>query len=89
MATIILERWYLSSSPHQCHGCRYLAGLGVFHRGAGPYPPLHPHCTCKRRQMVSRGMSVVAFNALVSEAERNGARAGRILARAENLRDRG
>jgi hypothetical protein len=89
VATIILERWYLSSSPHKCHGCRYLAGAGVFHRGAGPYPPLHPHCTCKRRQIVSRGMSVAAFNALVSEAERNGARAGRILARAETLRDRG
>ena len=89
MVPISLERWYVSSSPSQCNGCRYLAGVGVFHRGAGPYPPLHPHCTCKRRQIVSRGMSVAAFNALVSEADRNGARAGRILARAESLRDRG
>jgi hypothetical protein len=89
MAPIYLERWYVSSSPNQCHGCRYLAGAGVFHRGAGPYPPLHPHCTCVRRQIVSRGMSWAAFNQLVSEADRNGRRAGRILARAESLRDRG
>jgi hypothetical protein len=34
-------------------------------------------------------MSFAAFNTLVSEADRNGARAGRILARAERLRDRG
>ena len=89
MVPISLERWYLARSPSQCNGCRYLAGVGVFHRGTGPYPPLHPHCTCKRRQIVSRGMSAAAFNALVSEADRNGARAGRILARAESLRDRG
>jgi len=89
MVPIVLERWYLSASPHQCHGCRYLAGVGVFHRGAGPYPPLHPQCSCLRRQIVSRGMSVSAFNLLVREADRNGARAGRILARAESLRDRG
>jgi hypothetical protein len=86
---IFLERWHLSSSPNQCYGCRYLAGVGVFHRGQGPYPPLHPHCNCTRRQIVSRGMSRPAFLALVAEADRNGARAGRILARAQNLRDRG
>ena len=89
MTPIVLERWSLSSSPNQCYGCRYLAGVGVFHRGAGPYPPLHPHCNCRRRQIVSRGMSVAAFNRLVAEADRNGARAGRIQARAEHLRDRG
>ena len=54
MVPIFLERWYLSSSPNQCAGCRYLAGVGVFHRGEGPYPPLHPHCNCQRRQIVSR-----------------------------------
>jgi hypothetical protein len=33
-------------------------------------------------------MSFAAFNVLVAEADRNGARAGRILTRALNLRDR-
>ena len=89
MVPIFLERWELGRSPNTCHGCRYLAGVGVFHRGAGPSPPLHPHCTCRRRQINSRGMSRPAFLALVAEADRNGARAGRILARALNLRDRG
>jgi hypothetical protein len=89
MVPIYLERWYLRSSPHQCHGCRYLASVGVFHRGAGPYPPLHPNCTCVRRLIVSRGMSWAAFNALIAEADRNGRRAWRIAARAESLRDRG
>ena len=89
MVPIFLERWHLSASPNQCHGCRYLAGVGVFGRGAGPYPPLHPHCNCVPRQIVSRGMSWAAFKALVAEADRNGARAGHIQARAQNLRDRG
>ncbi len=88
MTPISLERWYPGSSPHQCNGCRYLAGVGVFRRGVGPYPPLHPNCTCVRRQIVSRGMSWAAFNALVSEADRNGGRASRILTRAESSRDR-
>jgi hypothetical protein len=88
MVRIVLERWYVAASPRQCNGCRYLAGVGVFHRGQGPYPPLHPNCNCRRRQIVSRGMSVAAFNRLVAEADRNGARAGRITQRALNLRDR-
>jgi hypothetical protein len=33
-------------------------------------------------------MSFAAFNVLVAEADRNGARAGRVLTRAQNLRDR-
>ena len=89
MAPISLERWYVAASPGQCAGCRYLAGVGVFHRGQGPYSPLHPHCNCQRRQIISRGMSRPAFLALVAEADRNGVRAGRILTRAQNLRDRG
>jgi hypothetical protein len=88
MVPIYLERWELGRSLDTCYGCRYLAGVGLFHRGAGPYPPLHPHCTCRRRQIVSRGMSRPAFLALVAEADRNGARASRILTRALNLRDR-
>jgi hypothetical protein len=89
MVPIYLERWYLQPSRDTCLGCRYLAGVGVFHRGAGPYPPLHRHCNCRRRLIVSRGMSFAAFNVLVAEADRNGARAGRVLTRAQNLRDRG
>ena len=89
MVPVYLERWYTQPSRGQCNGCRYLAGVGVFHRGAGPHPPLHPHCNCVRRQIVSRGMSFAAFNTLVSEADRNGARGSRILQRALNLRDRG
>jgi hypothetical protein len=88
MATIILERWYVAASPGQCAGCRYLGGVGVFHRGEGPQPPLHGNCNCRRRQINSRGMSRPAFFALVGEADRNGAQAGRILSRALNLRDR-
>lgn len=90
MVPIYLERWETGRSVGgQCNGCRYMAGVGVFHRGAGPYPPLHDHCTCQRRLINSRGMSSDAFFALVSEADRNGSRANRILARALNLRDRG
>ena len=89
MASISLERWQLGASHGAWHGCRYLAGVGVFHRGAGPYPPLNDHCTCARRQIVSRGMSREAFLVLVSEADRNGRRAWRVLSRALSLRDRG
>ena len=60
----------------------------LFHRGEGPYPPLHPYCNCVRRQIVSRGMSRPAFFALVEEADRNGRRVGRTLARALSLHDR-
>jgi hypothetical protein len=88
MVPISLERWYLQPSRDTCLGCRYMSGVGVFHRGSGPYPPLHRHCNCRRRLIVSRGMSFAAFNVLVAEADRNGARAGRILTRALNLRDR-
>jgi hypothetical protein len=59
--------------------------VGVFHRGAEPYPPLHEHCTCTRSPIVSRGMSRQAFLVLVGEADRNGRRAARIEARARNL----
>ena len=89
MATIVLERWEPGASNGACYGYRYLTGVGVFQRGDGPYPPLHPHCSRRRRQIRTRGMSWAAFNALVGEADRNGARAGRILGRALNLRDRG
>jgi hypothetical protein len=89
MTSIAIERWVTGYSQNQCHGCRFLAGVGVFYRGAGPYPPLHPHCTCTRQRISTRGMSVAAVNQLTREAEQNGTRAGRILARAERLRDRG
>jgi hypothetical protein len=85
MTAKFLERWTLGSSNGSCAGCRYLAGVGVFHHGAGPYPPLHEHCTCARRQIASRGMAREAFVQLVSEADRNGRRASRIQARARNL----
>jgi hypothetical protein len=85
MAPIFLELWSVGYSNAHCAGCRYLAGVGVFHRGAGPYPPLHEHCTCTRSQIVSRGMSREAFLVLVAEADRNGRRAARVQARAVNL----
>jgi hypothetical protein len=87
MVPIYLEQWELSPSAGTCYGCVYLAGVGVFHQGVGPYPPLHGHCNCVRRQIVSRGMSAAAFQALVAEADRNGARAGSITQRALNLRN--
>ena len=85
MVPIYLERWYLNMTDRTCHGCIYLSGVGVFHRGQGPYPPLHDHCNCTRRQIVSRGMSIEAFAALKAEADRNGARAASITQRALNL----
>jgi hypothetical protein len=85
MTAIYLERWNVGYSNGSCAGCRYMAGVGVFHRGAGPYPPLHDHCTCARSQIVSRGMSREAFFKLVGEADRNGRRSARIEARARNL----
>jgi hypothetical protein len=89
MVPIVLERWHVGYSNAHCAGCRYLAGVGVFHRGAGPYPPLHEQCTCVRRKIVSRGMSREALLALVAEADRNGRRGGRVQARARNLLRRG
>ena len=89
MAPICLERWHLSPDCNQCKACRYLAQVGVFHRGAGPYPPLHPHCTCVLRRFVTDGVSEEAFLALVRQADSNGVWAARILARAERLLDRG
>jgi hypothetical protein len=88
MVPIYLERWRLAPSRGTCYGCRYLAGVGVFHPGQGPYPPLHEHCSCRRETVITRGMSLDAFNALVREADRNGRRAARVLSRALNLRDR-
>jgi hypothetical protein len=85
MAPIVLEQWSVGYSNAHCPGCRYLSGVGVFHRDAGPYPPLHEHCTCTRSPIVSRGMSRQAFLVLVGEADRNGRRAARIEARARNL----
>lgn len=89
MVPIYLETWRLNMTDRTCHGCIYLSTVGVFHRGQGPEPPLHEHCTCSRRLIVSRGMSITAFAALKAEADRNGARAGSIEARARNLLSRG
>jgi hypothetical protein len=54
----------------------------------GPEPGLHPYCNCVRRRVSFRGLSLAAINLLTAEADANGARAGRILTRALNLRDR-
>lgn len=89
MVPISLERWVLTPSVATCYGCRYLAGVGPFRAGVGPRPPLHEHCRCRRLVYATAGMSVSAFNALVAEADRNGARAAAIERRALNLRDRG
>jgi hypothetical protein len=84
----VLERWILAPSADTCEGCRYLARVGLFRRGVGPEPGLHPYCNCVRRRVSFRGLSLAAINLLTAEADANGARAGRILTRALNLRDR-
>ena len=89
MRPIIRERWHLSAGCRQCEGCRYLAGVGVFHCGAGPYPPLHLGCTCVHRPFVAHGMSEEAFLALVRQADRNGTWADTILAKVGRLREGG
>jgi len=89
IAPIILERWHLGAGCEQSEGCRYLARVGVFHRGMGPSPPLHPQCHCVRRPFVAHGMSEEAFLALVRQADNNGAWVDMILARAERQRARG
>ena len=84
----IIVRWTLSVSPGNCHGCNYLHGM-VFRLDAGVVAPLHEHCTCRRLVIPTGNMSVSAFNALVAQADRNGARADAIVARAFSLMRRG
>ena len=88
MVPIYLERWQLNMTDRTCYGCIYLWTVGVFHRGQGPYPPLHSSCNCSRSLIVSRGMSLSAFAALKAEADRNGDRAASIEQRARNLLSR-
>ena len=87
MVPIYLERWIVAGVS--CPGCEYLGSVGPFRLGVGPYPPLHDHCNCYRAAVVSRGMSLDTFQALVRQADRNGDRAYAIEERARTLMSRG
>jgi hypothetical protein len=84
----IIVRWTLSVSPGNCHGCNYLHGM-VFRLDARVLAPLHEHCNCRRLVIPTGNMSAPAFANLVAQADRNGARAAAITARAVNLMRRG
>jgi hypothetical protein len=84
-----MERWVLGPSRSTCNGCRYLSRVGPFVRGTCPRPPLHEHCDCRVSVIPTGGLGAGARVAMEAEARRNSTRAGAILARAQNLRDRG
>lgn len=88
MTRPIIVRWELSPTQGTCHGCNYLHGM-VWRLDVGPVAPFHEHCNCRRVVIPTGTMSAAAFNALVAQADRNGARAAAIETRARNLLHRG
>ena len=88
MTRPIIERWTLTFTQGTCHGCTYLASVGIWRRDVGPQPPLHEHCNCRRLVIPTGAMSAAAFAALVAQADRNGSRAAAIEQRARNLLNR-
>jgi hypothetical protein len=88
MTPLIMERWVLQPSPGNCHGCRYLAGVGPFVSHTAPRPPLHDHCNCVIRVIPTGGLGLGARAAMEAQARRNTARVSSILRRASTLVDR-